>query len=44
MKCVKVKRYVPDFFVRLENNITLILETKRIESEQDKEKKRALRD
>ena len=40
----QVKRYVPDFFVRLENNITLILETKGIESEQDKEKKRALSD
>ncbi|MBQ9629819.1 MAG: hypothetical protein IJR43_11250, partial [Synergistaceae bacterium] len=40
----QVKRYVPDFFVRLKNNITLILETKGIESEQDKEKKRALSD
>ena len=39
-----VKRYIPDFFVRLENGTTLIVETKGILTEQDREKLRALKD
>ena len=38
------KRYMPDFLVKLNNDVTLILETKGIESEQDRIKRRALHD
>ena len=39
-----VRRYVPDFLVRLNNGRTLVLEVKGIETEQDKAKFEALRD
>ena len=39
-----VKRYIPDFLIRLANDKTLILEVKGIESEQDKAKREALSD
>jgi type III restriction enzyme len=37
-----VKRYLPDFLIRLDNGKTLVLETKGQESRKDKEKRKAL--
>ena len=39
-----VKKYLPDFLIRLDNDINLILEVKGQESAQDKAKRRALMD
>ena len=38
------RRYVPDFLIKLTNDVTLILESKGIESEQDRIKRMALQD
>lgn len=37
-----VRKYTPDFLVRLDNGKTLVLETKGQESRRDKEKRQAL--
>ncbi|MBQ7559254.1 MAG: hypothetical protein IJT20_03300, partial [Synergistaceae bacterium] len=40
----EIKRYLPDFLVRLDNGITLILETKGQRTEQARIKEQALKD
>ena len=36
--------YWPDFLIRLKNNVTLVLEIKGIDNEQNKEKRRYLKE